>query len=178
MGKPEDLKKLYIHYKEPLLYFLLIHLKGNRSIADDILHETFEIVIKKIVKIKTKKNLKSWLFNIAYKRLLLYYRKQKYDKEKIRLFINEKICINYETQELLEKKEKNLLITLALERIKSGYKKAIEMKYINGYSQKEIAKKLNKTEGAVEQLLNRAKKAMRNEISTLHDNYFKKGGIK
>ena len=45
-GSPKELKKLYLHYKEPILYFLLIHLKGNRAVADDILQETFELVIE------------------------------------------------------------------------------------------------------------------------------------
>ena len=175
-GNLENLKKLYLHYKETLLHFLLIHLDGNRTIADDILQETFETIIQTPSKLKSQNNLKSWLLSIAYRRLLLFFRRSEYDRKKIRMLINEQILIENEPYELLEKKEKGFLITLALDKIRPQYKTIFEMKYTKGFSQKEIADSLQKTEGAVEQLLIRAKKAIRNELSVLHDNYFQKGG--
>lgn len=175
-GNPENLKKLYLYYKKTLLHFLLIHLNGNRTIADDILQETFETIIQTPSKLKSQTNLKSWVLNIAYKRLLLFFRQSEYDKKRIRLLLNEQILIENEPYELLEKKEKGFLIMWALDKIKPQYKIVFEMKYIKGLSQKKIANTLQKTEGAVEQLLIRAKNAIRNELSILHDNYFQKGG--
>ena len=176
-GNPEELRKLYLHYKRPLINFLLIHLKGNKAVAEDILQETFEIVIESPGKMNSQKNLKRWLFRITYNRLLLYFRRMKYDNAKIRFLQDHLETIDDEPFEILEKKEKYFLFVCALDNIKSNYRDVITMKYFKGISQKEIAKSLEKTEGAVEQLLIRAKQAIKNEITILQNNYFKKGGI-
>ena len=101
----------------------------------------------------------------------------KYDNAKIRFIQDQLETIEDEPYEILEKKKKNYLLTFALGKIKPNYKAVLEMKYIKGLTQKKIAESLQKTEGAIEQLLIRAKQALKNEISMLQNNYFKKGGI-
>lgn len=176
-GNKESIQKLYQHYSEIIFNFLYIHLEGNRTVADDILQETFEIVLKSHSKIRSQKNLKSWLLNIAYRRLLLYFRQCDYDNRKIHLLKNEIQITDNEPHELLIEKQKYFLISIALKKIRPIYRRVFEMKYMKELSQKEIAKALDKTEGAVEQLLIRAKKAIKKEISIAHDNFLKKGGI-
>ena len=148
-GKKESISKLYLHYNEIIFNFLFIQLSGNRAVAEDILHETFEIVLKSHSKIKSQKNLKNWLLQIAYNRLVLYFRKCKYNNKKLQILKTEIKIAKNEPLDLLIEKQKYFIIALALKRIKPIYKTVFEMKYMKGFTQKEIAKTLAKTGGAV-----------------------------
>ena len=68
----------------------------------------------------------------------------------------------------LETKEQVIILNMALESIKPKYSEIIKLKYNDHKSQKEIAKILNKTESAVENLLFKARKALKVKIEELY----------
>jgi RNA polymerase sigma factor (sigma-70 family) len=63
------------------------------------------------------------------------------------------------------------LVHVALDRLPSHYARVLEWKYLEGYTMKEIAGRIDSTSKAVESLLTRARIAFRDALSTLLDGH-------
>lgn len=72
-GDKRGFSTLYEKYKNRVFGFL-IRMTGDREIAEDLLQETFLAALRNAEQFDSSRNLLSWLFGIAHKRTIDYFR--------------------------------------------------------------------------------------------------------
>ncbi len=154
-GDKEAYGQLYDHYIAPIYRFVVVKVT-DKDEAQDLTHEVF---LSAWQNLKNYKNqgfpFSSWLYQIARNKVIDHYRTKK-DHSDI-----------YEIDEDLVKVvgvvESNLDIRLAVEEVKGALsqlsdeqQEVIMLKFIEDLSNEEIAKAMDKSEGAVRLLQHRA----------------------
>jgi RNA polymerase sigma-70 factor, ECF subfamily len=79
-GDPRGFSKLYEKYKNRVFGFLL-RMTGDREIAEDLLQETFFAALRNAGQFDQSRNFLSWLFGIAHKRTIDYFRHVKVEND-------------------------------------------------------------------------------------------------
>jgi RNA polymerase sigma-70 factor, ECF subfamily len=173
---PGIFARIYEENRKQIYNFLLLKTNGNKDLCDDILSETFYYAIKNAPKLNDANKISSWLWQIANRRyydiLRKKYRDIKYFKINDKEHDPDRIAANSETDakddEITE--EQVLLTKIAMDIIKPQFKEVINLKYNDHMSQKEIAEKMDKSVSAVENLLFKARNALKKELKKLMRN--------
>ncbi|MBN1983322.1 MAG: RNA polymerase sigma factor [Chitinivibrionales bacterium] len=166
-GHPEQISRLYHERKGVILAFLLRKFKGNRDYAEDVLSMTYEAVCTAVASLKENKNLTGWLIAIAFKKYCKYVKKLHNERTK-----TEKSILDQPSNDL---DDKRLIIYTAMQMLHDDHRTILEMRYYERKSQKEIAAFFHKPESAIETILIRAKKALKNAILHLESRFSKEG---
>ena len=158
-GKRKAQKKLYDLYSDDL-FGVCLYYSNNRDEAEDVLHEGFMKIFKNISTFKYKSSLFSWMKKIIINTALERYRKQYYLNPLMDLSeniedINRESIINH-----LSSKD---LIKL-IQDLSPKYRMVFNMYAIEGYSHKEISKKLNISEGTSKSNLSRARAILQQKV--------------
>lgn len=162
------LTRLYDQYKDSVLNFLIIKLKGNKEIAEEIFCDTFHSVIESIHNLKNLNNIQGWLIRIANNKYSDYFRREfKHIKHQDNSVNNEEVSSNENIHEQLEKKQEVLLLDMAINAVKGEYREVLKLKYIDKKSCIEIAGTLKKSVSSINNLLLRSKKALKTEFYKL-----------
>lgn len=154
------IRKFYQLYQERLLNFILKKIKDPKD-AEEILQDTFLSTLDSLPIFKQNCSLYTYLCSIAKHEIADFYRRQKI---KTFLFSHFPILENLASQALspqrdLEEKELKREALRTLKNLSEGYSRILRLKYIDGLSYQEIAKKLKKSVKAVESKLARARQA-------------------
>jgi RNA polymerase sigma-70 factor (ECF subfamily) len=72
-GNPNGFATLYEKYKNRVFGFL-VKMTGEREVAEDLLQETFLAAYRNASQFDRSRNFLSWLFGIAHKRTIDYFR--------------------------------------------------------------------------------------------------------
>lgn len=167
---PEIFSRIYKEYKENIFNYLIIKVNGNKDIAEDIFSDTFHSAFLSAPKLKKINSLQSWLLQIANRRFYDYLRKNYRDKKHIETLDDNEIVANDDFIQSLEIKEKVNAIRIALENIKPHYNKVLILRYEEYKSHKDIAKEMNKSESAIQNLIFKAKNALKKELEKFRRN--------
>lgn len=166
-----DVPSLWQAHKDALRSFILKRVK-DQDLADDILQETLLKVYKHCTEKTGVKNIRSWLFQIAYNNIMDHYRNQtKYSN-------NETFpeLIAEETNEAYQDALNYILPMLAF--LPEDYSTPLKMADIDGLKQADIAKKLGLTLTAVKSRIQRGRNLLKAEFMTCcHFETDKKGNI-
>ena len=79
-GDPKGFSGLYNRYKNRVFGFL-IRMTGNREIAEDLLQDTFLAAMRNANQFDRERSFLSWIFGIAHKRTIDYFRHVKVENE-------------------------------------------------------------------------------------------------
>jgi RNA polymerase sigma-70 factor, ECF subfamily len=79
-GDTRGFSGLYERYKDRVFGFL-IRMTGNREIAEDLLQDTFFAAMRNANQFDRDRNFLSWIFGIAHKRTIDYFRHVKVENE-------------------------------------------------------------------------------------------------
>lgn len=141
----------------PRIFRFFYYRARTKEDAEDLAGEVFVKVVKAIK--SQKGNFKAWLFKIARNLLIDYYRKKGRRRMSSLDDINYNINVGdkYSKDRLEPEDVKKLLEFLTQEQ-----SQVIILKFLQGYTNKEIAEIMHKSEGAVKALQFRA-------LSTLKD---------
>jgi len=156
----KDFKRIYQKYQERLLNFIFIKIE-KREDAEEILQNTMISAFESLPLFKGGSSFYTFLCSIAKHEIADFYRRRKI---KTFLFSHFPVLENIVSQALsperaLEQKEIKGKVVNTLKRLSEGYSRILRLKYIDGLSYKQIAKKLKKSVKAVESKLSRARKA-------------------
>ena len=157
--------KIYDEYVDSIYRFVFIKVNSN-EIAEDL---TSEVFLKSWEKFKQKQgdsieNPRAYLYKIARNRIIDFYRERgkttiiSIEQEKIVLKSDENLEENQEKDMNLEKIQK------ALTNLNSDYQDVIILRHIDGLSIKDIAKILDKSNGATRVMLHRAMKQLKEQV--------------
>lgn len=165
------LTRLYEALKSNVNTYFSIKTFGNKTVADDLTHETFCAIIESVHKLKNAEGIRYWVLTIARNKLVEYqrrlYRNQKYMK-----IIAEKSNEEEDMVEKIHAKQKALLLKLAVDSLNTEYKKIYQMRFVKGQKMKEIAAHLQKTIKAVDNIITRIRQHIKKEMKRLANDFF------
>lgn len=162
-----------------LYRFTLPRLSGDQQSTSDIVQATLAKSLRKIDTYRGEAALFTWLCVICRNEIADWARRNKAYRKNVVLMedlpgIREVLDAlvlpaGNDTAGQYEKHEVCRLIQVALDRLPPKYGDALEWKYIEGYSVKEIAQRMNLSPEATQSMLARARNSFREIYSTLSD---------
>lgn len=173
-GDKEKFRMLVEQYQQ-MVFRTCMGFLHNKDDADDLTQEVFIQAYQSLSRFKGEAAFSTWLYRIAVNASLNKVRKSSKNLILQRIdaiFGTEKTkelpflpsdMINPES--ILIRQEHVEWIRRALESLPENQRTAIVLSKYDDLSQKEIAEIMNTTEGAVEALLQRAKKNLREKLS-------------
>ncbi len=167
-GDRGALEQLYLRYFDRL-YSLVFHQVGrNKSVAEDIVQETFLVALKSAVKFRSHSTFYTWLCSIAYHKITDFYRQQvrrdKHDQPPSGLTAVdiEQIAESEPTiLSKIESHEAQQVVEQALSRLPLDYRQVLIFKYVEQMSVSEVSLIMRRSPKSVEGLLARARKTLR-----------------
>jgi RNA polymerase sigma-70 factor (ECF subfamily) len=160
-----------------LYRFVLVRVSGEREAAAEITQAALSRALAKISRYRGEAALFTWLCAIARNELADWARRHaRYrdhivlaeDHPEIRAAVDSIMApVTDGPGRQYQKHELSRLIQVALDHLPPHYGDALEWKYIQGYSVKEIAARLQISPEAAQSLLARAKQAFRDVYGTL-----------
>jgi RNA polymerase sigma-70 factor (ECF subfamily) len=155
----KDFKELYrLHSKQ--LFSYLFYLTNDRSLAEELVQETFYQAFKSIHRFKGNSKIKTWLFQIAKH---VYYKHLKKNPLNIDEF-NEtdgNITSFSSPEKILEKEEQEQLLHEGIQQLKEPYKQVVILRSYNELSFKEIGEILLESENWARVTFHRGKQKLR-----------------
>lgn len=159
-GEDRALWEFYKIYKRKLSSYINNKI-GNQRDAEEVLQDILLAGVSALRDYSGKARLSTFIFSIARNKIVDYYRKKKIKQVIFSTLpeLGNLLSTLASPEEQLDKKLNKERISGVLRRLKPGYQKVIAMKYIQGMTMKEIARRLNQTIKTVESRLFRARKA-------------------
>ncbi len=152
--------QLYRNYQKRLLAFVLQRVE-SREDAQEILQETFVTVWDALPFYREEASFYTWVCALAKHEMVDFYRRRKIKTVVFSLF---PFLEGFASEALgpegaLEKKELQRRIEKIMKLLSEGYQQVLRLKYVEGWSVRQMAASLKETEKAVESRLTRARRA-------------------
>ncbi len=161
-GDESALREILDMYSENLIFFINRYV-NNISVAQELSEDVFVEILLHKKRYNFKTSLKTYLFTIGRNKAVSYVRrcarKPEYAYEYIE---NEADRKNLEDDFI--KKEQERALHEALGRLNSDYKTVLHLVYFENMSAEEAAAVMKKNKKQIENLLYRAKQALRKEL--------------
>ena len=158
-GDAEAFASVYDEYIGKVYKFIYYKVKTQQQ-AEDLTSQVFTKLLEYISSGKEIKSIQATIYTVARNQVVDHYRSLK--QEAPIEFAMKEASVSFEGE--MEDKEGVLEIEAALRKLKGEAKEAMILRYIDDYSIKEVAKIMNKSEGAVRVMIHRAKKDLREKL--------------
>ena len=165
-GDHDAFADLYEIFIDPIYRYVFYRVKSFD--AEDLVETVFLKVWQNIRQYKPKKkSFSAWIFRIAHNLVVDYYRaakSQQIDE------LSTEIPTNDREHNPIGKAEQSFdqeILKTALSKLKKNYQEIVIYKFINDFSNQEIAEILKKSEGSIRILQFRALKALRRELEEI-----------
>lgn len=159
--------EILIKKHQGIIYNYLYKITLSKEDAEDMTQEVFLKAYNKLYTFERKANFSTWLFKIAVNTLNDSLKKKKvHEIEKEEAMMNIKCSERDIPEEALSLKEKKLEVLRLLEGLTLEQKNAIILKYVKGFSYKEIGKVLGVSEESAKMKVYRARKKLCNTRSS------------
>lgn len=166
---------------EPLYRFCLYRMGRNQHLAEEVVQETLLRALRDLEHYdpgRAGNNIFSWLTGLARNEIQRALGREKADSwQQLWAKLDKELLAAYARldQELMEdnvlqREETRELVNTAMAQLPEHYREALEGKYLDGKSVRELAESWRVTEKAAESLLTRARKAFRMTFLTLSHN--------
>lgn len=158
-GDDEALVEIIRDYKDGLMLFINRYVH-NIDIAEELCEDTFFKLVTRKPRFTEKYSFKTWLYTIGRNTAINYLRRRSFSQE---LFCE---IPDNEAQLELEylKTERRMAIHTALKALNEDHAKVLYLSYFESLSNAEIAHVMSKNTRQIENLLYRAKIAMKKEL--------------
>ena len=169
-GDAEAFNPLILKYQEKIynLVYLRVH---DRETAKDLCQDIFLKAFQGLPRFRRDSTFYSWIYQIAVNCSIDFLRKQ--NRRKVLMF--EGLSFNADNElpmiyrhpspsEALESEELGYIIRKAVRRLSPGQRRVFRLRYRRGLPIKEIAIRLNKSEGTVKTHLYHAHRRLRDML--------------
>ena len=139
----------------------------NMEDAEDLMMDTFALLITKKLNFKNDSSFKTWLYGIGRNLARKHARKSHYDNEQALNALPDSYMELIEESDLLSdivKLEDNKRLYIALNSIPEEYATAIYLQYIEKLSIEQTSKIMKKTVKQIYNLTGRAKSRLKQEL--------------
>jgi RNA polymerase sigma-70 factor (ECF subfamily) len=157
-GDKEAYGDLYERYLDAIFRYIFYRV-GHHHDAEDLTEQVFLKAWESIDRYREEVPFKAWVYRIAHNMVIDHYRGR---KDVIELGENSDIPekkAGMEEKLLLE--ERSTTLAKAISRLSAQHQHVLVLRFINGFSVREVAQILDRSEGAVRVLQHRALKAAR-----------------
>jgi RNA polymerase sigma-70 factor (ECF subfamily) len=168
--------RILVEKYQPLVFRTCMGFVHNKDDADDLTQEIFIQVFRSLQSFKGKSSLSTWIYRIALNASLNKVRKSSGNQILQRLDtlfgtgVEKRISFPVydpdDPESILISQEHKEWVKNALDSLPEKQRTAIILSNYDDLTQKEIAEIMNTTEGAVEALIQRAKKNLRVKLSS------------
>lgn len=159
-GKSKAQQELFNHFADEM-FGVCLYYSPNRSDAEDTLHEGFLKVFQNIKSFKGEGSFKGWIRRILVNTALEKFRK------KNRLYLLDDQPFNpvedFSSSDIISDLSADDLIKL-IQELTPQYRMVFNLYALEGLSHKEIAEKLNISEGTSKSNLARARVILQNKV--------------
>lgn len=170
-GENDALDELLIRHKDGLIWFLYGIVKDLED-AEDLMMDTFALLISKKVNFKNNSTFKTWLYGIGRNLSKKHIRKKAYANERTAMLIQEQMqsisSDNDLLTELINARDTKMFYE-ALGTLKEEYSTVLYLQYIENLDTETMAKIMKKSTKQIYNLAARAKVALKKEIEMLED---------
>lgn len=157
-GDKEAFGKLYLKHLDSIYRYIFFRVNQDREQAEDLTETVFFKAWEKLDSFDEQGiGFRAWIYKIAHNLVIDHYRDSKHKVEFSEAIPDE--SQNVEEKVFQESESKNLL--KAIKQLSEEQREIITMKFIEGMSNREICKIINKSENAVRALQYRALKTLR-----------------
>jgi len=157
-GCIESFESLVRQFEKPLYRFLLTK-TGNHHQAEDLVQDTFLITYRKLYRFNPAYPFSSWIFTIANRLAISYFRKHKTVQEECEIPTDKTPrceAIAAEISETLWEKARHLL--------SANHYTALWLFYTEGMTIEQVAQAMNRKPNSVKVWLHRARKRLAQEF--------------
>ncbi|MBD3869197.1 MAG: sigma-70 family RNA polymerase sigma factor [Acidobacteria bacterium] len=179
-GEERAFDRFFDEYFPGLYRFAMTRMDGNPDGAEEVAQATLCAAISKLATYRGEAALFTWLCTFCRHEISAWYRRRDRPGKKIDLVEDSpevagaldslRAVLADGPESRLEQMELTRLVHVALDRLPGRYANALEWKYLEGVSVREIAQRLDLSTKAAESLLTRARGAFRDGFSSLTGN--------
>lgn len=157
--KEQFFSQIYDEHIDKVYRFVFFKV-SNETLAQDITSETFTRLWKEIVSDREVRNPSGFLFRVAKNMVIDYYRAK--DQNPIILDnLDTVLDKNQDIEQKAAEKDDMRIVTAALGQLNDDSRLAVSMYYIEQEPISEVAKALNRSQGATRVLIHRGMKQLR-----------------
>jgi RNA polymerase sigma-70 factor (ECF subfamily) len=142
----------------PRVYGYFLHRTGGSpTLAEDLTQETFLSAVRELKKGRRPDTPIPWIYGIARHKLLDHYRRRERTERPLS-------TAEVDVDELAVQSELDAgreRVVSALDAVPGSQRAALVLHYLDGFSVREVAAFLNKTEKAIESLLGRGRESLK-----------------
>ena len=160
-----ETQEIWNNFNEELYFFILKRVK-SKSAANDIIQNTFLKIHKNLSNLKKEAKLRAWIFQIARNEIVNYYNSESVYTDN--LYSNNEIS--------LEEVQNVCCFDKLINELPKIYKEVIEMVYIKGLKQKDVAIELNISLENTKARIRRAKDILKQKFKECCKYEFDKAG--
>ncbi len=160
-GDADALVTLYRRYYDAI-YAFLYHRIRHQEMAEDLTAEVFERMVQKIITYRpTERPFLAWLYTLARNRMIDVLRRENRGPQWQPLDAELRTPAHQTPEAQAEQSLTAECLHRVLTRLTPDQQQVITLKFLQGYSNAEVAERLGKPVGAVKSLQFRALAAMR-----------------
>lgn len=159
-GEAEAFAVLYDRYLNPIYRFIFFKITLRQE-AEDICQQVFLNAWKHINDFVPRQPFSSWLYRIARNAVIDHWRTKKIVLTLENPKLQESLKVDFNPAFLLDKESQIKKIWEALKQLNQNQQDVIIMRFVENLSHQEIAKTINKTEGATKVIQHRAVRALK-----------------
>lgn len=165
-------------YFPRLFRFALSRVGNDPALAEEVVQRTMCIVVRKMGSYRGEALLFTWLCQICRNEMAAVYRQRGEqfradipidDHPAVQAALESMHSDEYQPEAAQKRKEIAHFVKATLQHLPGNYAQALEMKYVNGNSVREIAAEMGLSEKATESLLTRARNAFKEGFGSLWD---------
>ena len=160
-GDAAALTALYDHFKQDVFRFIYYR-TNDVEVAADLTGDVFEKMIKALSAYQPKRPFAAWLFQIARHRVIDYWRQQQVRQD---VSLDEAMPgADVSPEQIVEQKLTVERLVWALHYLTVDQRDVLILRYVVGMRIRAVATTMEKSEGAVRMLQQRALAALRNRL--------------
>lgn len=163
----QELAAIYDEYQQPI-YRYIYRQVGDVEVARDLTSDVFQRFLQALQKNQGPEDqLKAWLYRVAHNNVIDYYRRRQYRQH---LPLDENVVERGDSPATLA--ERNISaekVREALIQLTPEQREVITLKFLEGFSNVEVADLLNKPIGAIKSLQHRALAALQRQLVIVQD---------
>ena len=161
-GENEGMSELIRDYKDGLILYINSFV-NNICIAEELMEETFVELVTKKPKFSGRSTFKTWLYSISSH---ISYDYIKWSSKGKIIPIDELYDVSDEEniERSYIKQEDRITLHRAIKRLNQDYSQVLYLTYFEGFDNAETAEIMKKSKRQIENLLYRAKCALKSEL--------------
>lgn len=161
-GDREALVEIIRIYRDGMILFA-DSIVNDITIAEEVVQEVFIKLVVKKTKYSEKSSFKTWLYTICRNTAIDFLRKIKRRREAD----TDELCDLADETDLEQdyiKEEQCRIVHRAMKRLRIDYCQVLQLIYIEGFDNSAAASVMKKSNRQIENLIYRAKKALKSEL--------------